>query len=102
MSLEDIDDYAFSIPFSEINSDSLCYRRLLVDADFLAETVRFDPEKILRFHLIYETEDGEGSKAKCSPILGRAFVSHYENNKDYSKICTIINQTISGYYSKHT
>ncbi len=97
-----MDDFEFSTPFSEINSDSLCYRRMLEDIDFLAEIVKSDPEKILRFHLIYEAEDGEGSKAKCPPILGRAFVSNYENNKEYSKTCERLNKTVLEYYSRHT
>ncbi len=102
MSIEEFENYEFLTPFSEINSDSVCYRRLLNDADLLIETVRTDPEKILRYHLIFETEDGEGSKAKCPPVLGRAFVKSYENSKDYIKTCSRINGAILEYYSKHT
>ncbi len=102
MSLDEIEDFEFSVFSRETNPDSECYRRMLCDPDFLTKITRLDPEKILRFHLIFETEDGEGSKAKCAPVLGRAFVQNYEHNKDYSKTCERINKTVIEYYSKHT
>ncbi len=102
MALEDIGDYEFSTPFSETNPDSLCYRNMLEDIDFLTEIVKSDPEKVLRFHLIFETEDGEGSRAKCPPALGRIFVKIYGQSKDYGPTCERINKTVIEYYSKHT
>lgn len=102
MAFEEFEEYEFFKSFGEINSDSVCYRRMLTDVNFLEEIVRSDPEKILRFHLIFETEDGEGSKAKCPPLLGRAFVRTYEKNKEYSKTCERVNITVVEYYSKHT
>ncbi len=102
MALEEIDDYKFSAPFSESNTDILCYGNMLEDIDFLTDVVKSDPEKVLRYHLIFETEDGEGSKAKCPPILGREFVKNYGQSKDYGSTCDRINKTVIEYYSTHT
>ena len=86
----------------EENSDNNQYQRMIRSPSLLAKILQFDREKVLRFHLMFETEDGEGSTAKRNPILGKAFVRVYAQDPFYNLVSARIQVTINNYKTSLT
>lgn len=63
----------------------------------LIDLAKREPETVLRFHIIFETEDGEGSRAKRNPVFGRAFVEAQSNDPSYKMVSERVRLTIQTY-----
>ena len=79
------------------NTDNSQYCVMASDSSFLSETLRRDAEKVIRFHLMFETDDGEGSHAKRDPVLGRAFIAAYSKDTSYAKTVAAMRATVESY-----
>jgi len=101
MTIDEIDEDEIGLPASAVvaDADNALYQRLTGDAVFLNKILWFDPEKIIRFHLMFETEDGEGSAAKREPVLGRVFVEKYGSDEKYMRTCERIRATVESYHA---
>mgnify|MGYP001611202638 CR=1 FL=1 len=86
----------------EEKSDNNQYQRMIRNPRFLAEILQSDREKVLRFHLVFETEDGEASPAKRNPVLGKAFVRTYAHDSNYERVAARIQVTIDSYKTSLT
>ncbi|MSS74409.1 hypothetical protein EXS72_02090 [Candidatus Pacearchaeota archaeon] len=98
----DDEDFEFMPDLSEnndTNSENILYNKLTSDKKFLAERLKSDIEQIIRFHIIFETENGEGSNAKKNPVLGKAFLEAHSENPLYRKTSAYILATVQSYKS---